>query len=269
MRLVGSVAVWSLLLILAAGSASVAQEDKAFSEKFSPNEAIYFSVGWRERTNARFQLSFKYRFINPDPSIAGVQGFLRDVYFAYTQTSFWDLESESAPFRDTSYKPSLFYLKEPRRRGAAQVSFGLRSGFGHESNGRDGEASRSINFFFVRPIWVFNLSRGYNFTLQPKFHLFIGDLSDNPDIAEYRGHVDFDLALEKPHGWKLAASLRKGTRGGRGSILVDLSYPTERLIGGSFYAYLHLQYFAGWGESILDYNRKAPAQYRMGILIAR
>jgi len=31
------------------------------------------------------------------------------IALAYTQTSIWDLETESVPFLDTSYRPSLFW----------------------------------------------------------------------------------------------------------------------------------------------------------------
>ena len=75
-----------------------------YARKFSLNEPMYFSVGWRGSTNARFQISFRYRFIGSredEPMAPGE----RQLYFAYTQTSFWDTESESAPFRDTAYGP--------------------------------------------------------------------------------------------------------------------------------------------------------------------
>ncbi len=63
---------------------------------------------WPERRQPRqVQFSFKYRIMLPDDPRS--RAFLDNLYFAYTQTSIWDLSADSAPFRDTSYEPQLFY----------------------------------------------------------------------------------------------------------------------------------------------------------------
>ncbi|MEO5958373.1 MAG: hypothetical protein ABIZ49_01045, partial [Opitutaceae bacterium] len=67
----------------------------------SAYDPIYFAIGWRERMNARFQLSFKYRVFEPGPrGEAWWKQAMRDFYMAYTQTSIWDLETFSKPFYD-------------------------------------------------------------------------------------------------------------------------------------------------------------------------
>ena len=47
-----------------------------------------------------------------------------------------------------------------------------------------------------------------------------------------------------------------------------LSYPLSKLSGGDLTGWLMLQYFGGYGESLLDYNRKLDSQLRLGIAIA-
>lgn len=77
--------------------------------RLSPYEPIYFAdgVGSHGDNLAKFQVSFKFHFVLPDDPRS--RGFLDNLYFAYTQTSLWDIREYSAPFRDTSFKPALFY----------------------------------------------------------------------------------------------------------------------------------------------------------------
>lgn len=249
---------------------SFAEDQADFGSRFSPYEPVYFSVGWRDKVNARFQLSFKYRFINPDAKFETKGRFVEDLYVGYTQTSFWDLESESAPFHDTSYRPSLFHhrvLKVATPGGGAAFSY--TAGFEHESNGKSEEFSRSINVFFAQPSWTWGAEDAYRFGVAPKVYVYLGDLTDNPDIADYRGYLDLHLSCGKMDSWFFKVMLRSGTKKNFSSILLDVSYPTYRLFRGAVYAFLHFQYFNGWGESILDYNQKRPAQYRIGILLTR
>jgi len=53
-----------------------------------------------------------------------------------------------------------------------------------------------------------------------------------------------------------------------GSIQLDASYPFRGLLR-NLNGYLHLQYFNGHGESILDYDRKLPSQLRIGLIVVR
>jgi len=66
------------------------------------------------------------------------------LHFAYTQRMFWDLRARSSPFRNIDYQPELFYLT-PSATFSNGISVSGQGGIRHESNGRDGAASRSIN----------------------------------------------------------------------------------------------------------------------------
>ncbi len=108
-----------------------------FASKLSPDEPLYFVIGWRDGTNAKFQLSFKYRFVNPEGDVTQGVPFFSRVYFGYTQTSLWDLESDSKPFFDTSYRPSLFYRHERVHEwGEGAVGGGARSASSTSPTGR-------------------------------------------------------------------------------------------------------------------------------------
>ncbi len=228
----------------------------------SAYEPVYFGIGASDGLNAKFQLSLKYNPFEIWP-----------FFFGYTQTSLWDLHSTSAPFRDTSYRPSLFYLNEnvwtARDRS---LRFGWQGGFEHESNGKGGADSRSINLIFARPRFEWRMGGGSRLVISPKVYGYL-DKSENPDIADYRGYCDF-LVSYLWHDWRLSVTARRGMRAHNGSLQIDAVFPlqtTEDLLTRvgvrGVNGYLFLQYFNGWGESILDYNRKLHSQVRAGLMI--
>jgi len=252
------------------GNAESKPEPSRFETKLSTFEPMYFSVGWRSQINAKFQLSFKYRFVNPEGLLASQSGLFNNLHLGYVQTSLWDLETDSAPFYDTSYKPSLFYLRHRVERWCTErMRVGIQAGFEHESNGQGEDDSRSLNILYFRPTFDLGNVLGARLTIAPKIYAYVGDLSDNPDLADYRGYVDLELALTDVDGWKVAAMIRKGTVANHGSLQLDVSYPMDKILTRSFHAFVYLQYFAGWGESLRSYNEKLPSQIRLGVMVVR
>jgi outer membrane phospholipase A len=63
--------------------------------------------------------------------------------------------------------------------------------------------------------------------------------------------------------------VRKGTRSDAYCYLLDASYPLKKPTFGNLGGYLHLQYFSGYGESLLDYNVRLRPQFRVGLMITR
>ena len=49
---------------------------------------------------------------------------------------------------------------------------------------------------------------------------------------------------------------------------VGASGPLSKLSGGDLTGWLMLQYFGGYGESLLDYKKKLDSQFRLGIAVA-
>ena len=252
---------------VAAEGAGPADRDTArFLSAFSPNEPNYFSAGSSGETNAKFQVSLKFRLFNPNTKTP----FLEKLYLAYSQTSIWQIGGSSAPFYDSSYRPSAFFLDED----IAQWPFrkwsrlGFQAAFEHESNGKDGPDSRSMNIAFVRPTFTMPLWKDYFISFGPKLYTYL-EKEDNPDIAEYRGYGDYLIKVGETDGLQLATTLRKGTSKDAYSAQFDLSYPLKTATFGNLGGYLHLQYFEGYGESLLDYNRHVRPQFRIGLMITR
>jgi len=229
----------------------------------SENEPMYFIAGSHGPTTARFQISFKYRLFDATSGFGQGQPWLSGLYLGYTQNSLWDLSSESEPFRDTSYRPSLFWKWE--RASERRVFDGARLGLEHESNGDEGERSRSLNIAFVRPEWNWRLRGGASFQFTPKLYAYL-DKDENPDIDEYRGYADWRVRYDSGNLWITTAVGRVGTSG-KGSLQLDFARRTRDFKFGGVSGYLYAQYFNGYGEDILGYNVRNEAQFRVGFAI--
>ena len=233
----------------------------------SAYEPAYFVMGSDSENgkDAKFQLSFKYRFFDPQGSIAQWSPLLSNIYFTYTQTTVWDLGGDSSPFRDTSYKPGVFYrwLGDGTNLWPEEYHIGLE----HESNGQGGDESRSINIGYLRPIWHWDLQNGKRLTFFPKIYGYF-EKEDNDDIQEYRGYADWQMRYGREDGLIVNALYRQGT-GGYATGQLDFSYPLSERIFARTGAFAHLQIFSGYGETLVDYNREHDTQIRLGISLVR
>jgi outer membrane phospholipase A len=242
--------------------------DKPPPLALSVYEPVYFLVGGDGGLNAKFQISLRFQLFDDHGRLARRLPFIDDLYLSFSQTALWDLSELSRPFKDASYRPRLFYANyDLARYFDGNLRVGVESGIGHESNGKEAEDSRSFNMLYVRPTLTFGDPDGLRAYLGPLIHNYIAE-SDNEDIADYRGYVDWLFGVGSKGGLDFWAVLRKGTRSDFGSIELNASYPLSKLSGGDLTGWLMLQYFNGYGESLLDYNRKLDSQLRLGISIA-
>jgi phospholipase A1 len=207
-----------------------------------------------QRNEIKFQISFKFPLTPPlyDGRLA--------VFFAYTGQSWWQAynDKRSSPFREYSHEPEIFASWAPGMRVLGWDWRVASAGFVHQSNGRSGEFSRSWNRLFaemlldrpgpwwigIRPWWRIPESR------KPSPDSPEGD--DNPQITRYAGHgelrVGYVGALDN---WTL--TLRRGlSRDGKGAAQLDFSRPT----GFSPNLRWYVQYFDGYGESLLDFQTR-------------
>ena len=243
-------------------------EQEKLRGHISGYEPIYAALGFHGKETVKFQFSFKYRLFGP---AGNIPAWWRELYFGYTQTSLWNLSDASKPFYDTSYKPTLFFLKENIAAKPDWLTrLGLQAGVQHESNGSAGDMSRSLNTVFVTPLITKTLTRRWNVTVAPRFLTYL-EKSENSRIASYRGYVDFMVRVGAIQGVEFAAYFRKGSNPRYGSMEFDLTWPLRKIpgvastVGGN----LLLQYFNGWGESLRDFDVRRPDQLRFGFMLAR
>ena len=244
---------------------------------------------------AKFQLSFKAKIwedflqeplqalqdvFGKDKPIKGL-----DLWIGYTQLSFWQLYNSafSSPFRDTNYEPEgLLNIRTqyeiPGLMGT-KLQF-INVGFNHQSNGRSRPLSRSWN----RIVANFGLEKkNFNILLKTWYRLPEEEAdNDNPDITRYMGYGELWTTLY----WKdmrFAAMLRNNFRQENlGAIQLEWSIPPSsfgKLLPGWLippeWADKHLtdkfslyfQYFNGYGEGLMDYN-KSINRFCVGFMIA-
>ncbi len=239
-----------------------------YLSNISAYEPMYFLFG-TDPKDSKFQISFKYRFFNPYGSLAHKYPWIKGFHFAYTQTSFWDLQSASLPFEDTSYKPELFFQSTNIDLKTLGVQgFFPQTGFQHESNGRGGEASRSTNFIYAKPIFIlYNESSQLGMQIAPKVWAYVANEEENnPDLPDYRGYFELELKFGKADSFVLGSYLRWAQKGG--SIQLDLTYPLTRILFGNIDIYLQAQYVSALAESLIHYKERTEA-LRFGFAIVR
>ena len=185
------------------------------------------------------ELHFEFSFERPITYDA--LGLGEKISFAYAQNSWWQITQDSAPFRESNYRPELYV--------SAPVPFAdeLKIGAMHESNGKGGEESRSWNRLYAQSTWS---ADGFSITPRAWYAFWLD--RTNEDIADYMGYGD--LRASYTFGkQRLSALWRNNLHfdgSNRGAIELNYSFP---IFNSGFYGYL--RYFNGYGESLADYKR--------------
>lgn len=229
-------------------------EPYKFNYLLPANVSLKSEDGHTKRTEAKFQISFK-KLIFDDLYFKDL-----DLYFSYTQQSFWQVydSDNSRPFRESNYEPALFfsYPIDTYNLFFDRVNFG----YVHQSNGGDLSKSRSWDRLFIEGVYAYD-----NFVFGLKaWYRIKEDASkdDNPDILNYMGYGELSMGyLFNQH--LLTLTLRNNLKSdNKGAIILDYSYPIYKNL------YLYVQYFSGYGESLIDYNRSID-RIGVGLLFTR
>ena len=239
-----------------------------YLDNISAYQPTYFLVG-TDPAESTFQFSFKYRLFDPDSQLSEKISFINGFHFAYTQTSFWDLATDSLPFEDTSYKPELFFISPNLGNNFSQgQGFFFKTGIQHESNGQGGDDSRNTNFLYAQPIIIdFNSKTAFGILLAPKVWTYVdNDDESNRDLPDYRGYFELELKCGFAESLVVGSNLRWAKEGG--SIQLDATFPMHRIINGISGMYLQVQYVNALAESLINYDERIEA-FRIGLSIIR
>jgi phospholipase A1 len=245
------------------------QEDRLWSERlailphrpnyflpasYSPNVVAPLSGDTVKGTEFKFQLSFKLPLLKPVEE-GGVAAF-----FAYTGQSWWQAydSKRSSPFREYNHEPELFLTWPSLARIGPWTLRSTSLGFVHQSNGRTDPVSRSWNRLFAdvrldHPSgWWLSLRPWVRIPERTKSDPAQAEGDDNPDIRRYLGDGELRFGYGGDQ-WRLGGLLRRSlVQGGKGAVQLDLTVPT----GFSPLVRWYVQLFDGYGESLIDYNRR-------------
>lgn len=195
---------------------------------------------------AQFQLSIKF------PLLVNLFGSTADIYAAYTNRSFWQVYHEdSAPFRETNHEPEAWIQFHP-----GWKLFGFKNtwnsiGINHQSNGQGDELSRSWNRLFG---WFTFERENLAISFRPWLRISEdSDQDDNPDITDYMGHYELLGSCKyKEHVFNLMTRNNLESGFERGAVELSWSFP----LAGYDYLKGYVQWFYGYGESLITYDQR-------------
>ena len=200
-----------------------------------------------DRNEVKFQISLKAHLLGENKHV---------LWFGYTQLSLWQAydRAHSSPFHENDYEPELIYSYRPDKLELAGVTASfLNAGLVHQSNGQSVPKSRNWNRFYIQAGMERDFGDNGKLALQPRWWKRLGENpvnDDNPDILHYLGHAEFE-ARYYYHQSVLSAIARVH------SLQLDWALPAPRMLGVLVQnANFHLQFFNGYGESLIDYNQR-------------
>lgn len=207
-------------------------------------------------TETKLQLSFKVPLNKDDIFVKDDQFF-----FGFTLKSWWQVYSDniSKPFRETNYQPEFFYTT-PLALSVGQTNSAFAIGLEHQSNGRSQGLSRSWNRLYLN--WLFEY-QDFALSFRPWYRIpedqktdpLASDGDDNPDIEDYMGFFELGMAYQwDDYEFHFIGHQNFSTM--RGGAQLGVTFPIWGRLRG------YLQYFGGYGESMIDYNH---SQHRVGI----
>ncbi len=228
----------------------------------APNQAPYEDNNFYpgiddpvENEEVKLQLSIKVPLTYSDVFVPNDA-----VYFGFTLKSFWQFYASdvSSPFRETNYRPEIYY-EAPIPSTVWGGTVLTRVGIEHESNGRGGDLSRSWNRVFAgvgfaKNDWAVYVQPWWRIPEDEKDLESDPDGDDNPDINKYMGYYEL-FGVYKHEDIEFSAASRFNWATGYGAIEAGMSFPLYGRLKG------FVQYFNGYGESLIDYNHK---QQRIG-----
>ena len=173
-----------------------------------------------------------------------------DIYAAYTNRSFWQVYNDdiSSPFRETDHEPEIWAQFNPNWEFHGFTNTANMVGFVHQSNGQGGNLSRSWNRIYANfVVEKDNLALAFK-----PWYRIPDDDDDNPDINDYMGNYE----LRGAYKWGknvFSVMSRNNLQSGfsKGAVELSWSFPLWS------YPYMkgYIQYFNGYGESLIDYNQ--------------
>jgi len=211
-------------------------QEKETYESISPNSDV-------DDAEAKYQISLKVKLWQD------ILGTPMDLWFGYTQMSLWQVYNtgSSSYFRETNYEPEVLLSIGTRFSLLGLKGRFIQLGVNHQSNGQSEPLSRSWN----RLVANVGIERG-NLSILFKGWYRIPDVDDdNPGLTHFTGNGElWAYYFLKRHRLGVMVRDNLNFRENRGALQLEWSFPIFAVMAG------HIQYFLGYGESLLDYNHR-------------
>lgn len=210
----------------------------------------------RENSNVKFQISIQQKLTR---STLPWHTYL---YLFYTQKAFWNILQNSMPMTDLNFNPGIGLARPFFSRTTGRYVGKLMLMLEHESNGKDGDASRSWN----KVSFGGHILLDKNIMVHAKFWIPIIDGSNNKDILDYCGIYQMGFQVMSNNrrlGGSLVLTKRKNWNPFNFNVQLDLKFR----IWERDNQYLFLQYYNGYGEGLLAY-KQFVSMIRVGICLS-
>ena len=206
----------------------------------------------RKNTNIKFQISIAQKLTK------NTLPWGTYLYLYYTQKVFWNVLENSMPMTDLNFNPGIGLTKPIfiKNRFIGKATLQLE----HESNGRDGAASRSWNKVTLGG----SIMVDPNFVVYGKFWIPIIDGVNNKDILKYCGIFQVGWSLQSTNRrWSSSVTMviRQGWNVNY-NWTIDIAYRLSKQAN----QYIYAQFYSGYGEGLLAY-KEYHNQFRVGIVI--
>lgn len=206
----------------------------------------------RQNTNVKFQISIAQRLTR------STLPWGTYLYLFYSQKCFWNVLENSMPMTDLNFNPGIGLTKPlfVKNKFIGKATLMIE----HESNGRDGDDSRSWNKVSLAA----NILIDKNLMVHGKIWAPIIDGMNNKDILKYCGIYQVGMQVMS-NDQRFTGSVTLTKRAGW-----NFNYNTIVEFGWRVFKrdnqYLFLQYYNGYGEGLLAY-KQFHSQLRLGICI--
>lgn len=211
-----------------------------FYYTFSPYDKIYQGNIPGHQVLKSKEVKFQFSIAIPLLYIYNSQYRLS---MAYTQLSYWQFyEPKSQYFRETNYKPE-FVIETDLSKNAT-----IAAGIVHQSNGRGGKLERSWNRVYLQTVYN---NDSYLLSFKVWDIVFRSSSSDlhNPDIGNYMGYGQLSVGY-KVHS-NTFTMLFRGIK--HPTIELNWEFPLSGVVQG------YIQFFSGYGQSLIEYNHHTNA----------
>ena len=255
-----------LFLLVSFAASADTVESVAQTEKRAEHKSEYPALGmWKHSyvatgfatnqpitkysSDVKFQLSFALRLWNIKEKV--------DIFATYTQRSVWDLYQQSCPFRETTYNPGLWVAWRTGEK--VRLLFGVE----HESNGIGLESGNSRSFNYATVACLYEPLDHWRFGARAWYGYFFHDEDINQRYFQYRGVMQlWGTFHTKDERLQVTALVNPTVTFTKFNTQIEASWRMAKR--GDWIPSLFVQYCYGYGDTMIDYDRRST-KIRVGI----